>query len=263
MRLDYKEFAPPTILAPIVDAFWSLSPCQISPQIPLLKYRVLPAGCVDLFCRFQRSSGERRIINPVLLICAPTDYFKLVDVNSSIEIVGVRFKPGEAFSVLRSSPLSLSGETVVAQDYSVDFAPLFNQLSTSHSTQQALNLLQRFVLERILSPLPENSLRVREAIRLLSGNGREPLRIADVADKLGVSERTLRRDISQLVGLSPKCLSRILRFQRTVASLRSSSPFDLCTTALNSGYADQAHFGREFQELAGLSPIAYLRSLSQ
>jgi AraC-like DNA-binding protein len=261
--VDYREFAPPAILAPIVDAFWSLSPRQISSQIPLLKYRVLPDGCVDLFCRFQRSSAKNGIINPILMIYGPTDRFELVDVDSSIEFIGVRFKPGEAFSLLHSSPLSLSGETIVAQDYSADFAPLFDRLSTCHSTQQALNLLQRFVLEGfMLSPPPENGLRVREAIRLLSTNEGQTLRIADVAGKLGVSERTLRRDITQSVGLSPKCLSRILRFQRTVASLRSS-PFDLCTTALDRGYADQAHLGREFRELAGLSPTAYMRSLSQ
>jgi AraC-like DNA-binding protein len=261
IKLGYKEFAPPAILAPIVDAFWSLSPPQIITQTSLPNYRVLPDGCVDLFCRFQRSTGERRITNPMLMIYAPTDRFELVDVNSLIEFVGVRFKPGEAFSMLQSSPLDLSGETVVAQDYSADFSPLFDQLSTCHSTLHALTLLQGFVLERMLSSLPENGFRVREAVRLLSARKGQRLRIADVADKLGVSERTLRRDITQWVGLSPKLLSRILRFQRAVASLRASQ-FDLCTTALDSGYADQAHLGREFRELAGLTPSAYLQSLS-
>jgi transcriptional regulator GlxA family with amidase domain len=125
-----------------------------------------------------------------------------------------------------------------------------------------MNLLQGFVQELMSSPLPENCFRVREAVRLLSAGGEETLRIADIADQLGVSERTLRRDITQWVGLSPKRLSRILRFQRTLALLRTSQ-LDLCTTAFNSGYADQAHLGREFRELAGLTPSAYLQSFSQ
>lgn len=111
--------------------------------------------------------------------------------------------------------------------------------------------------------MPENALRVREAIRLLAAHEGGTLRMADMANKLGVSERTLRRDMSRFVGLSPKMLARILRFQRTLVSLRSSTPLDLCTTALESGYTDQSHLGREFRELAGLSPAAYLRTRAQ
>jgi AraC-like DNA-binding protein len=260
--LAYREFAPPATLAHAVDTFWCLSPKQTITQPHLLNHRSFPDGCVNVFCRFHRTL-EGRIANPTLMIYGPTDQFELVEIDPLIEFVGVRLKPGEASLLLNSSPLGLFRETVVAQDYSVNFSSLFDKLCGCYSTLQVLNLLQEFVLERMLCSMPEHSLRVREVVRLLSTDEGQMLRIPELADSLGVSERTLRRDITKSVGLSPKMLSRILRFQKVLTSLQSSSPLDLCGIALSCGYADQPHLGREFQAFAGLSPATYIRSFSR
>ena len=82
--------------------------------------------------------------------------------------------------------------------------------------------------------------------------------VSQIAATIGVSERTVRRGVTTAVGLSPKVLARILRFQNTMAHLRSPKPSDLCSIALACGYADQAHMTREFQQLAGLAPTAFM-----
>lgn len=252
----YREFAPPIALAHIVEAFWCLSVSGATTQTDLLHYRVLPDGCIDLFCRFQRLGFERGLDNPVLMVYGPTDRFDLVNINQSTEFVGVRFKPGEAFPVLKLSPLSLQHQTVEAQ-VSVHLVPLFDKLCECRYNVQVLNLLQKTVLEQMVDFGDEHSPRVREALRLLWASGGQ-MQISVVADKVGVSERTLRRDITTFVGLSPKVLARILRFQKTLALLRTQAQPNLCAIALENGYADQAHMSREFQELAGLTPTAFL-----
>jgi AraC-like DNA-binding protein len=85
------------------------------------------------------------------------------------------------------------------------------------------------------------------------------MRVSNVAKVIGVSERTLRRDIIATVGLSPKVLARILRFQKTLTLLRLRKQPDLCDIAFDCGYADQAHMGREFQEFSGLTPTAFVQ----
>lgn len=80
--------------------------------------------------------------------------------------------------------------------------------------------------------------------------------VSQIAETIGVNERTLRRGVTAAVGLPPKVLARILRFQNAVSRLRSLESSNLCDIALACGYAAQAHMAREFQQLAGLTPTA-------
>ena len=62
-----------------------------------------------------------------------------------------------------------------------------------------------------------------------------------------------------LVGMSPKRLARIARFQHALQTLHALDAGQRGTlTAVECGYADQAHFVREFRELAGCPPEAHL-----
>ena len=84
-----------------------------------------------------------------------------------------------------------------------------------------------------------------------------------VARALGISERSLHRDLTRWSGLAPKSLARILRMQRALAAIRARR-MPLALTALQMGYADQAHMTRELKELAGLTPgeiLAPVRNL--
>jgi AraC-like DNA-binding protein len=57
------------------------------------------------------------------------------------------------------------------------------------------------------------------------------------------------------VGYGPKTLHRIFRLRRFLAlSRRPADSGSLAALALEAGYADQAHLGRECSELAGVSP---------
>ncbi|HWV37343.1 MAG TPA: helix-turn-helix domain-containing protein [Vulgatibacter sp.] len=59
------------------------------------------------------------------------------------------------------------------------------------------------------------------------------------------------------VGLAPKLLLRLLRFQRAVAALSSGPLASLAAVTQDAGYADQAHLTREFRALAGITPGRY------
>ena len=99
------------------------------------------------------------------------------------------------------------------------------------------------------------------ATRLL----RRPCAVAeDVAGRLDLSERQLRRRCQAAVGYGPATLRRVLRFRRFVswadtghgAKGAAGSGADLAGVAVALGYADQAHLTRECVRLAGLTPAA-------
>ena len=82
-------------------------------------------------------------------------------------------------------------------------------------------------------------------------------RTEDIAGRVGLSERQLRRRTHAAAGYGPKTLQRILRFQRFVRTVDASEgPLDLAAAAATAGYADQSHLTRESVALSGLTPAA-------
>ena len=92
----------------------------------------------------------------------------------------------------------------------------------------------------------------REAVRLMEAGD---VRMARVAERLGVTTRHLRRAFSESVGVGPKDFARGVRLRRAVRSAAKSR--DWASIAAENGYCDQAHLIDEFRALAGLTPGAY------
>jgi hypothetical protein len=67
------------------------------------------------------------------------------------------------------------------------------------------------------------------------------------------SERHLRRIYQRLAGISPTTFRSILRFQRAAQRIRAEGRLSW------DDYYDQPHFTREFRELSGITPAAFLR----
>ena len=80
-------------------------------------------------------------------------------------------------------------------------------------------------------------------------------RIGALADELGWSRRHLAATVRQELGMAPKPLARLLRFEGALQRLRAGA--DLADAALDSGYYDQAHFNRDFRAFAGVTPTEY------
>jgi transcriptional regulator GlxA family with amidase domain len=78
-----------------------------------------------------------------------------------------------------------------------------------------------------------------------------------MAKELGWSHRRLIARFRDQIGLTPKLLARIIRFDHAVTALRASPVRGLAELAFECGYADQAHLNREFRELAGTSPTEF------
>jgi AraC-like DNA-binding protein len=82
--------------------------------------------------------------------------------------------------------------------------------------------------------------------------------IGALAGELGCSRRHLAAQFREQVGVPPKLLARILRFDRVIALLRNAEPERWAEVAYACGYYDQAHFNRDFREFAGSTPRAFL-----
>ncbi|MGY1856974.1 helix-turn-helix domain-containing protein [Modestobacter sp. SYSU DS0290] len=79
------------------------------------------------------------------------------------------------------------------------------------------------------------------------------LRVAQVHAEFGLSERALQRLVHRRLGLTPKWLIQRRRLQEAAERLRAGGT-TLAETAAVLGYADQAHFVRDFSRVTGTTP---------
>jgi transcriptional regulator GlxA family with amidase domain len=106
--------------------------------------------------------------------------------------------------------------------------------------------------ERVTDP------RVRRALLLMEQNLAQPLSIAYVAEKLALSTRQLERLFHTTLGMSPAGAYRNLRL-RYAHWLIGNTDRSVTQIAHESGFADCAHFSRQFKETYGASPSGQRR----
>lgn len=79
-------------------------------------------------------------------------------------------------------------------------------------------------------------------------------RVGDLVGELGWSHRRLIARYRDVVGLPPKLVARIVRFERLTAQLATAPAADWADMVTTCGYFDQAHLAREVRELADVTP---------
>jgi AraC-like DNA-binding protein len=130
---------------------------------------------------------------------------------------------------------------------------LAERLAEAPGWAARFDIFERAIAERVLAapPVPPDIEWAWQ--RLLLSDGATPA--GELAAELGWSRRHLAATFREQLGMPPKMLARILRFERALERLRAGD--DLAALALDCGYYDQAHFNRDFREFAGTTPTAY------
>lgn len=100
-----------------------------------------------------------------------------------------------------------------------------------------------------------NDNRVRRAILLIEQHLNEPLSSSELARRLHVSKRQLERGFQEELGLSPQQFSRQLRLRYGLWLLTHTAR-SISEIGWECGFADTAHFSRQFKALFGKTPSA-------
>lgn len=134
-------------------------------------------------------------------------------------------------------------------------AVLRERLAEEADWGQRLAMVEQFVTTR-LRPAKRPYAEVEWAYdRLASSGGRATIR--SVAAAVGWSRKHLRERFALDIGLAPKTVARIMRFNRALEAARRDGSAGWAGIAADCGYADQAHLVREFRDFAGASPTAF------
>lgn len=103
--------------------------------------------------------------------------------------------------------------------------------------------------------------RLLNALQLMQEAIEEPLSIADLCGRLGISRRQLERLFQRYLGQSPKQVYYEMRLSHAYA-LMSETSMTVTEIALASGFTSATHFSRQFKARFGASPHFFRKSWS-
>lgn len=252
--MRYREHRPGPALSPFVRVVWTLEHDGAPPPAD----RILPDGCMELvfhlgdpFAALDRDG--RAIVQPRAFLVGQMTEALRVAPSSRARVVGIRFQPGGAFPFLRAPQDRLAGTLPALEDVWPALARERERLGDERSMDAVVARIEA-VLTRAAAGVPPPDRRVAGSAAAIAASA-GAVAIDRLARECGLGPRQLERLFKERVGLGPKRLARLVRFQ---AGLRAhESGASVSRAALAAGYADQAHFAREFKAIAGVTPTAF------
>jgi AraC-like DNA-binding protein len=117
-------------------------------------------------------------------------------------------------------------------------------------------MIEEFLLKRINFAFEDPV--VDFVLREISKDARHK-QIRQLSKEIGLSNKQLISRFHKVVGVSPKLLGRILRFQQVLGCVKGKSKVSWTAIAQRCNYYDQAHMIREFHLLTESTPSDYLQ----
>jgi AraC-like DNA-binding protein len=186
--------------------------------------------------------------------------FVTINSTGGAECIQVDFTPIGAFRFFALPMREIASRMVTLDELSDrDVSGLCSRLGQEPDWARRFDMVEA-VLSRRLANGPEPDAAVAHAYGQILGSG-GAMRIADVARGLDWSRKHLNQRFREEIGLGPKAVARMARFNRVLAlargdAARGDAARDWADIAAACGYADQAHLVREFRDFAGASPTA-------
>ena len=192
---------------------------------------------------------------PITVIGPITERRARIVIRGHVEALSIIFQPlglHTLFGVPVSpfADLGFEGHGVLGEGVSKLHERLGNTNSFSERTE-LLNLFFRNRLAHAATRAPAS------AVLNLLMSPDKPMKVSDVARWAGISPRQLERLALQHIGMPPRMITRIARFQRAMRMKLQGSP-SWTEVAYAADYHDQMHMIRDFRAFSGDSPVRIL-----
>lgn len=259
--MTFQEFAPSPGLRPYVDRYWLVetSPTDAHPTEHLLT----PNGLDGFVFQFQTQAphhflqaARRQALPPAYALLQPFAPWRL-RLPGPCGIAGIFFRAGVVHRWLRCPMHELTQQPLDLEAFLGRAArQLLAQLHEAPpGAYPRVQLLEAFVAQG-LPALAQPPTYPNHALRLLAQSP-DTTSVQDLARQLGVSRQFLARQFAEHIGLSPKQVGRVLRFNALHQWLRTQPRPNWLDVVYRFGYYDQAHLIKDFKAFTGESPTAY------
>lgn len=244
-RFRLNRYQPCAALAGVLDHHWIVE-WDLSDRPPHVQ-RTLPYPCVNLVFD-RRQTGIFGVVSGAFETT-------LADVG---RVIGLRFRPG-AFRAFFGKPVHLLTDQVlpVSTLFGGDDAAVEQRVLSASDDAGMVAAAEALLLRVLPQPDPQVE-RIHAILQTLQQDG-GLTHVRDLAERCGMSERTLQQLFADYVGVTPKWVICRYRLHEAADKLSSGEQIQLSELAHSLGYFDQAHLTRDFQKFVGKSPAEYRR----
>ena len=244
-RPDYQEWRLHASQAPGLDALW-MHGVGVAPR----PHRMPPHWQISLGVERKRDRHGALASVHVLAI-GPVESSYVYAPQAGTELIALRVEPERATDVLGLHPRE--HRNLISQ-----LAPssLVDPIRRLAEADAAPHLVGGALLNALRPRLHEIA-RARHAAHLAASWLRESegqMRVDSLAVRLGVAERTLRRQFVDTLGVSPKMYAGMVRLNALLHAADGQGDPDWADLAVRFGFADQAHMVRSVAQMIGLTP---------
>ena len=263
--MEVQMRVPRFPLSQFVQVIW-----LVRGQLFYRREKVIPDGTMELILNFgppyrvyeddPEQQTPRFYQTRKAWIVGTQEEYLMIEPEGRTDLMGFRFHPGGAYPFF-GFPMDELRYRIV--DLDLILGPwvdqIREQLAERPDPDTKLDLFETLLWERMKEHTHMDPL-IRYAVGYLSkpANLAEPNSVRRLARELGYSEKHTQRLVTRHVGVSPKKLHRIFRFQNLLQALQApDSAKSWADVAQCLGFYDQAHLTREFRMFTGITPTAY------
>jgi len=255
----FRAHLPRPPLSRFVECLWA-----VTGAADHKRERVLPNGVVEVIINLgsfhkvlARDDYSREQLFKYSWVAGIQMRHLVIESLRENDLIGIRFRPGGGYALL-GIPMNELSDQVIELDLiqKQRFADLHEQLLEADSAEARFVLVERMLLDAL-----DYEHSGHPAVHYLAGHLRAwdgAVRIGDLVEQVALSHKRLMRLFERDVGMTPKALAQVYRFQSALRHIASVPQPDWTSVALDCGYYDQPHLIHEFRRLSGLTPNEYL-----
>jgi AraC-like DNA-binding protein len=258
MEISFRTFSVLPQLKPYIHKIWVFESDRPMPDNDMKL--VVPDGKILLVLPFRnillgKMNGKINIGKTDKIgIVGMSDYSAIVDAgfDAPVGTIGVEINPAGAYRFFRINLNSITHQLYDLTDILPKSAKqLEEQLSENVTVEGKIYKLQHYLLSLYQLSEPDKIFDycIGQIERTYG-----MIRVKELEVRTGYSSRWLNRKFENLLGLNPKTLNSILRFQKSYHSMLADPVTFFNRKDFYDYYHDESHFSKNFKRYTGYSP---------
>ncbi len=248
---NYMEVIPCKSLRPYIKCFWGTN-CPITKtKKEIAEELIIPDTCMDII--FDVNYTKDKINSSFIGI--NNGAIKTITRNEKeemISIFAIRFYAWTAVLFSDDSMTGVKNNVFDARQYYIKIKSAIEPFLFDKTTlRERIEIAEKILLNQL------NTKRINHHIEtavscILSNKGN--IKTTSLADEIYISSRQLERIFNEYIGVSPKQLTSLVRYQNLWNDILFNQHFNVVDAVHFYGYTDQSHLLHDFKKYHTLLP---------
>ena len=245
---SYKEILPDETLRPFIRCFWAEDYSKKNDEHKFCNL-IIPDVCMDIITAFDK---KNEICFSAFCTVDKKSYYLSDDiVNSNNVLFGIRFYAWTANFFASKKMNGINCRTLNTEEYYPDvYSELILSFKNAKSFEEMVKLSNSYFLNRLQTARIDFEL-MRVCSDMVRSRG--IFNMKEAACSVQKSERQLERLFKESIGVSPKTLASLIRYQSLWNDILNNPESNVQNLVDKYSYFDQSHMLNDFKKRHGMS----------